>query len=516
MSLAALLKADLEDLDDEQDEYENEDQKNQLSFKSEAYEIEDVGMAEEEAEYKALNDSKTQCSKESVRNIAKLLDSMQLMRIVEKIEKYQNNGSASRGEIVGPVEQDPEYKLIVEANNLTVEIDNEINVIHKYIRDKYLRRFPELESLVPVALDYIRTVRELGNRVERAKNNEVLQKFLTTATIMVVSVSASTTQGTNLSASDLDHINEACEISVKLNDIKLKIFEYVESRMSFIAPNLSLIVGASTAAKLMGIAGGLTNLSKMPACNILLLGQQKRALSGFSAQQIQPHTGYIFHSDVVQNVPPDLRKKVARIVAGKAALAARIDGFHTSSNGDQGADLRDEVNSRIEKLQEPPPMKLIKALAQPLEQAKKKRGGRRARKMKERMGITELRKQANRMTFGEIEEDAYQDDLSFSTGQIGKAGSGRIRAAQVDSKTKARISQKLQKTVQKQNNQWGGTSTVRKQVAGTASSVAFTTLQGLEIVNPQACYDNTKGTESQKYFSSANGFAKVSSVIPKI
>ena len=87
------------------------------------------------------------------------------------------------------------YKLIVEANNLTVEIDNEINVIHKFIRDKYLKRFPELESLVPNALDYIRTVRELGNHVERAKNNEVLQKFLTTATIMVVSVSASTTQG---------------------------------------------------------------------------------------------------------------------------------------------------------------------------------------------------------------------------------------------------------------------------------------------------------------------------------
>ena len=73
-----------------------------------------------------------------------------------------------------------------QANNLTVEIDNEINVIHKYVRDKYSKRFPELESLVPNALDYIRTVKELGNRVENAKNNEVLQKYLTTATIMVL------------------------------------------------------------------------------------------------------------------------------------------------------------------------------------------------------------------------------------------------------------------------------------------------------------------------------------------
>jgi U4/U6 small nuclear ribonucleoprotein PRP31 len=186
-----------------------------------------------------------------------------------------------------------------------------------------------------------------------------------------------------------------------------------------------------------------------------------------------------------------------------------------SRNGSTGSDLRAEVNMRIEKLQEPPPVKLIKPLMPPLEVARKKRGGRRARKIKERMGITELRKQANRMTFGEIEEDAYQDDLSFSTGQIGKSGSGRVRAAQVDSKTKARISQKLQKTIQKQN-QWGGTSTVRKNISGTASSVAFTTLQGLEIVNPNACERDAKGTESQKYFSSASGFAKVSSVIPKI
>lgn len=29
--------------------------------------------------------------------------------------------------VAGPVEYDPEYQLIVQANNLTVEIDNEIS-----------------------------------------------------------------------------------------------------------------------------------------------------------------------------------------------------------------------------------------------------------------------------------------------------------------------------------------------------------------------------------------------------
>jgi len=42
---------------------------------------------------------------------------------------------------------------------------------------------------------------------------------------------------------------------------------YVSSRMNVLAPNLSAIVGTTTAAKLLGVAGGLAGLAKMPACN---------------------------------------------------------------------------------------------------------------------------------------------------------------------------------------------------------------------------------------------------------
>ena len=43
---------------------------------------------------------------------------------------------------------------------------------------------------------------------------------------------------------------------------------YVSSRMNVLAPNLSAIVGTTTAAKLLGVAGGLNGLAKMPACNV--------------------------------------------------------------------------------------------------------------------------------------------------------------------------------------------------------------------------------------------------------
>ncbi len=120
-----------------------------------------------------------------------------------------------------------------------MSIDNDINVCHKFVRDKYAKRFPELESLVPNALDYLMTVKELGNNLDNVKNNENLQQFLTQATIMVVRVTASTTQGTNLSEDELNYILDACNVAIEINQCKLKIYQFVESRMSFIAPNIT-------------------------------------------------------------------------------------------------------------------------------------------------------------------------------------------------------------------------------------------------------------------------------------
>lgn len=38
--------------------------------------------------------------------------------------------------------------------------------------------------------------------------------------------------------------------------------------MNVLAPNLSTIVGPTTAAKLLGVTGGLAALAKLPACNV--------------------------------------------------------------------------------------------------------------------------------------------------------------------------------------------------------------------------------------------------------
>lgn len=388
MSLADELLNDFEE--DEEDLLLNEMQlkENQNGIKEESMETDD-------SLFKVPLPVTPKMQLNSVRQVAKLWDSPTLNEIKSQIENFATT-LRSAEDLKVPVESDPEYRLIVEANNVFVDIDNEIGIIHKFVKEKYAKRFPELESLVVDPLEYLKAVRELGNDVDKVKHSETLSQILTQATIMVVSVTASTTQGTLLSQVELDVIEEACIMAQELNAFKMKIFEYVESRMSFIAPNLSAVVGASTAAKLMGAAGGLMNLAKMPADYIMHIGKQKKAQMGMSQSSTLPHVGFIYQCAIIQETPPDLRMKAARLVAAKATLAARVDSMHASPKGEQGAAFREDVEKKLDKLQEPPPVKGIKPLPVPIDIPGKKRGGKRVRKMKERMAVTDLRKAQNR------------------------------------------------------------------------------------------------------------------------
>ncbi|KAF4794675.1 hypothetical protein TURU_099629 [Turdus rufiventris] len=85
------------------------------------------------------------------------------------------------------------------------------------------------------------------------------------------------------------------------------------------------------------------------------------------------------------------------------------------------------------------------------------------------------------MSFGEMEEDSHHEDLRVSLAQ---SGSGHTKQTQVSEATKA--SKNLQRTLKKQNVIYRGKCMIQEHSSGTASSMAFSHLQGFEIVNPQA------------------------------
>ena len=122
-------------------------------------------------------------------------------------------------------------------------------------------------------------------------------------------------------------MEEACALALQLEEDKGVILRLVQQKMDRIAPNLSAAVGTEIAAQLMGVAGGLLHLSKMPACNVQVLGAKRKSLAGFSSTTAQPHQGFIFASDIIQQTPPSLRSKAARLVGAKCTLLARIDAY---------------------------------------------------------------------------------------------------------------------------------------------------------------------------------------------
>jgi U4/U6 small nuclear ribonucleoprotein PRP31 len=89
--------------------------------------------------------------------------------------------------------------------------------------------------------------------------------------------------------------------------------------MSFIAPNLCAILGSTTAAKLMVVAGGLSALSKIPACNIQVLGKGAKSVDsgGVFAKGQMKHAGIIHYSDYVQSLPAEIRNKAVRMISAK-------------------------------------------------------------------------------------------------------------------------------------------------------------------------------------------------------
>lgn len=415
---------------------------------------------------------------DDIRKVAKLMSGTKLREVVEEIKRYTAAPTDMSSASGGPLEENPEYHLVVTANNMSVEVDNEIMLVHKFIRDHYGPRFPELEQLIADPWIYIAAVQAIANIDDLTK--AIMPSTLPPAIVLSITLTATSSRGRPLTDAEWKIVEGAIDVAVELRAAREEIFHYVESRMSAVVPNISAIVGSNIAAKLLGLAGGLHAFSRAPACNIMLYGAMKRTLatSHLSAVSQQRHTGFIFQSALVQSAQPIDRRRAQRAVAAKVSLAARIDAGKSSRDGSYGRKLHDELQKRIEKMAEPPPSKLTKALPIPQETSRKKRGGKRARKLKEEYAQTELRKLRNRMEFGKAEEETLVDDETVGLGMIGSAG--KVRGLVADSKSRAKLSRANRLRTQ----MLGRAAASNDSASGMATSLSFTPVQGIEIVTP--------------------------------
>ncbi|KAJ5091885.1 hypothetical protein NUU61_006755 [Penicillium alfredii] len=467
----------------------------------------------------------------------------ELLRDFEEDEDFEA-GDAGEGIEQKPEEEEAPKEGLEPSNefDLSISTADELTRLHKSLRDHYSIRFPELETLVTSPINYAKTVAILQNgplndikALSSSPNNMVgapLKSVLDGPSLMVVAVEGTTTRGREMTEAELKAVLDTCQRILTLDRERTTLTESIQSRMNQIAPNLAALVGPQTAAQFLNQSGGLRELAKIPACNLGAQGSRRQEGLGLATNIGIRSQGFLYDSPMIQEVPNDLKKQAIRIVSAKMVLATRADVANYSKDGSLGEDLKQQCFQRLEKLTEPPPNSGAKALPAPDDKPSRKRGGWRARKAKEAVAMTELRKAQNRVAFGKEESE-----VGYGTGQgtvglgmLGQQNDGRIRATQIDQRTRARLS--------KNNKGWGaatpvsgtasslrgfgqgagGTTSVLQAkglrtsgvgpslsgTAGTASTIAFTPVQGLELVDPkvQAELTRKRKAEEDRWFNS--------------
>ena len=400
-----------------------------------------------------------------------------------------------RIEVIDELASDEDaHNAVVDSNRMILDLEEEIVRFHKHTQSVYAAKFPELAKLVPKPLEYSRAVLEIGNEMDLTTVD--LTSILASAQIMVVCVSGSTTSGVPLSASALVEATDAAREVLKLHDAKVRIEKFVADRMSITAPNVSALLGCAVAAKLLGSVGGLDALSMLPSCNVHAVGHDLRKhLGGFSSATVNRHAGIIFDAPVVQQCPEAVfQKKAARVLAGRVTLAARVDMARGDPTGSKGDAWRADIESKIAKWLGPGKGKTKRALPVPTSGPKKRRGGKRYRKMKEKYELSDVQKQANRLAFGEGSDEYGDAAMGLSLGMAGKAGSGKLRLTQ-------RSASKAPKKPELRAISGAG------GVSGMSSTLAFTPIQGIELVDPEARAKKVREA-NLKYFGTVSGFSK--------
>jgi nucleolar protein 56 len=250
----------------------------------------------------------------------------------------------------------------VEKRDLTVaqailsidDLDKTINLFMSRILEWYGLHFPELANLLEKQETYARLVSNLSYRENFVVEN-LEKEGLPKDKAEQIAKTATTSMGASLREDDMHQIQELCRTTLELSKLRQKLEIYVETTMNEVAPNINALAGSLLGARLIAIAGGLDNLAKMPASTIQVLGAEKALFRALKTGSRPPKHGLLFQHALIHEAPRWQRGKVSRALAGKLAIAARIDAYSGKFVGDElKTDLERRVKEIQEKYTEPP------------------------------------------------------------------------------------------------------------------------------------------------------------------
>lgn len=238
--------------------------------------------------------------------------------------------------------------IIAQAIQTLDDLDKTINLFMSRVREWYGIHFPELDRLLEKHETYARLVVNLGVR-ENFTAEKLEKEGLPKLKAEQIAKSAQTSMGADLAEVDLAQIQALSRTVLNLYELRQRLEDYIDSAMEEVAPNIKALSGALLGARLIALAGGLTNLAKMPASTLQVLGAEKALFRSLKTGTKPPKHGIIFQHAFLHEAKKWQRGKIARALAGKLAIAARTDAFGGRYIGEE---LRADLEKRVEEIRQ--------------------------------------------------------------------------------------------------------------------------------------------------------------------
>jgi nucleolar protein 56 len=299
--------------------------------------------------------SYAQSEEEALLILHKIASDMSARKIVEAVEKRD--------------------LLVAQAVSCIDEVEKMLNVLASRLREWYGIHFPELGNAIKDHEDFVKALLIIGHR-DDARKSDVLEKLGPLKDKVAKVLESGPSLGADVLQKDVEVIKEVASATLKLYELNERLKKYVDEVMGEVAPNIKELVGPVLGARLIALAGGLERLAKLPASTIQLLGAEKALFRALRIGGKPPKHGIIFQYPEIHRSPKWQRGKIARALAGKIAIAARVDYFTGEYIADE---LKEDLKSRVKEIKEiykTPPKRVVEGKAEKKapKKAKKKKG----------------------------------------------------------------------------------------------------------------------------------------------
>ena len=246
---------------------------------------------------------------------------------------------------------------IIQSINALDELDKIINTVGARMREWYGLHFPELDNLLQSLVAYAEIVSRAGLR--EGITADILQSAgMQDKKVDVMLDAARRSKGGDMTPENLAIVKRLADQVIAQSDLRRVLADHIEVAMETVAPNVKELLTASVGARIIAKAGSLARLAVLPASTIQVLGAEKALFRALKTGARPPKHGLIFQHPLIHSAPKWQRGKIARAIASKVAIAARIDYYRHEGKDSM---IQDRLNTRIneirEKYKEPVPEK---------------------------------------------------------------------------------------------------------------------------------------------------------------